>query len=105
MATYREYITRKVRPLGLNEEDVNDILGEAGLDATAPVDYNKALLALYNSFGDVIKYTVANVSEGGLSQSWNIEAIKLFYNQLCARLGKANQLTPAPRIRDKSNRW
>lgn len=105
MTSYSEYITRKVAGFGLTEDDINDICGEAGIDPRAAVDYTKAQLAMYESFHTLLTNTMCNVSEGGLSQSWNIEGIKLYYNQLCAKLGKANRLTPAPRIRNRSNIW
>lgn len=105
MATYAEYISRKVKPLGLSDDDVADMIGEAGLNAKEVVDYTKANMAIYNCFDSVLKYTTCNQSEGGLSISWNIEAIKLFYGQLCVKLGKPNTLSPSPRLRDKSNRW
>ena len=46
-----------------------------------------------------------NVSEGGYSVSWNIDAIKLFYNALCNELGKENVLVNRPKIRNRSYMW
>ena len=105
MATYFDLILRKVQPFGLNRDDVEDICGEAGLDISEEADYQKANLAIWQTFDTFLKYTISNISEGGMSQSWNIEAIKLYYNQLCYKLGKDNALSPTPRIKNKSHIW
>ena len=53
----------------------------------------------------VLKGTTQNVTEGGYSVSWNMDAVKLFYNALCNELGKENVLFSRPKIRNKSNIW
>ena len=70
-------------------------------DAEANVDTKTAKTALVKEFASIIP--LANVSEGGYSVSWNMEAVKLWYNQTCDELG----ITPAekPKVRDRSNIW
>ena len=46
-----------------------------------------------------------NVTEGGYSVSWNMEAVKLFYRALCNELGAPDVLSTRPRVRDRSNLW
>lgn len=47
---------------------------------------------------------LANVTEGGYSVSWNVEAFKLWYRQACAELGMEDILTK-PTCRNRSNLW
>lgn len=70
-------------------------------DENATVDARTAKTALVKEFASIIP--LANVSEGGYSVSWNMDAIKLWYNQTCGELG----ITPAdkPKVRNKSNIW
>jgi hypothetical protein len=53
----------------------------------------------------VIKGMTQNVSEGGYSISWNMDAVKLFYAALCNELGVENVLVNRPKVRDRSNFW
>ena len=46
-----------------------------------------------------------NVSEGGYSISWNVDAVKLYYNALCTELKLDNVLFSRPKIRNRSNIW
>jgi hypothetical protein len=48
---------------------------------------------------------VANISEGGFSLSWNMDALKMWYNALCKELGKENILGGKPKVRNRSNSW
>jgi hypothetical protein len=53
----------------------------------------------------VLKGVMQNISEGGYSISWNMEAAKLFYNSLCSELGLENVLVGRPKVRNRSNLW
>jgi hypothetical protein len=46
-----------------------------------------------------------NVSEGGMSISWNMEAVKAWYSLLCAKTGQPDVVFGRPVIRDRSNMW
>ena len=70
-------------------------------DPKATVEARTAKTALVKEFASIIP--LANVSEGGYSVSWNMEAVKLWYNQTCDELG----ITPVnkPKVRNRSNIW
>lgn len=89
------------RRFGISEEDANVILVNQGLEADGEVDIIKVKTALCKEFASVIPLT--NVTEGGYSISWNMEAVKLWYSQMCSELG----IVPvtAPKVKDRSSRW
>ncbi len=102
--TYREWFTATARKFGIESADVELILvnqTELIPDPTLDVDVKVAKTALVKEFASLIP--LANVSEGGYSVSWNMEAVKLWYNQTCGELG----ITPAdkPKVRNRSNVW
>lgn len=102
--TYKEYIKKTAGKFGLDTEDVDLILAnQAALipDPNAEVNARTAKVALCNEFATLIP--LANISEGGYSITWNWEAIKLWYNATCAKLGLKNYAKPA--LRNKSNIW
>lgn len=85
----------------LSDEDIELIAANQGIDLEADVDVTQAKTALVKEFALVIP--MANVTEGGYSISWNMEAIKLWYRQACSELGITPVTTPS--IRNASNRW
>ena len=102
--TYKEWFTKTTRRFGVSSEDVDLILAnqtELIADPDAEVDAKTAKRALVKEFASIIP--LANVSEGGYSVSWNMEAVKLWYNQTCDELG----IIPAdkPKVRNRSNIW
>jgi hypothetical protein len=102
--TYREWITATAKRFTIGTADVELILfNQRALipDENAEADITTAKTALCREFANIIP--LMNVSEGGYSVSWNMEAIKFWYNQACAELG----LIPVgkPKIKDRSNRW
>lgn len=102
--TYKEWFTKTTRRFGVSPEDVDLILAnqaELIADPDATVDATTAKTALVKEFASIIP--LANVSEGGYSVSWNMEAVKLWYNQTCDELG----IIPAdkPKVRNKSYIW
>lgn len=102
--TYKEWLTKTTRRFGVSSEDVDLILAnqaELIADPEATVDTKTAKKALVKEFASIIP--LANVSEGGYSVTWNMEAIKLWYNQTCDELG----VIPAnkPKVRNRSNIW
>lgn len=107
MATYtnKEYLTKSLDGLDLSEDDVDIILLKASLNGTDPVNVTACDTAVYNRMSIVLKATMQNVSQGGYSISWNMDAVKMFYNALCSELGKENVLVGRPKVRDRSNYW
>ena len=102
--TYKEWITKTVAKFQLTADDVDLLLcNQSALipDPDATVDVRTAKRVLCREFATLIP--LANIGEGGYSISWNWDAIKFWYNAVCAELG----ITPVgqPRIRNKSNVW
>lgn len=103
--TYREYISAVVAKFGASQSDINLILANqvnAIPDADADVDARIAKSALVQEFATLIP--LQNVSEGGYSVSWNMDAVKMWYNLTCGELGIVPKATQ-PTIRNKSNMW
>ena len=102
--TYKEWITATAAKFQVSPADVDLILiNQSGLipEPDTQVDVRIAKTALCLEFANLIP--LYDISEGGYSISWKWEAIKLWYNQICAELG----IVPVdkPKIRDRSNRW
>lgn len=103
--TYKEYLTKSLDSFGVSEDDIDIILFKADLNKDEEADVNKADNAIYNRLSIVLKNMTQNISEGGYSISWNIDAVKLYYSQLCSELRKPNLLDRKPKVRNKSNLW
>lgn len=86
---------------GMSQQDIDLVMVNQALDPDQDVDVTQAKTALCKEFALAIP--LANVTEGGYSVSWNMEAIKLWYQTTCSELGIAPATTP--RIRNASNRW
>lgn len=102
--TYREYLTTTSKRMGAEASDVELILVEQKAlipDADVEVDVTRAKTALCRSFATMIP--LANISEGGYSVSWNMEAVNRWYELTCDELG----IAPAtkPRLKNRSNLW
>ena len=103
--TNKEYTTKSLNGLNISEDDIDIILLKSSIDADAPADVRTCDMAIYRRMSVVIKGVMQNVSEGGYSISWNMDAVKLFYNALCNELGVENVLVNRPKIRNRSNIW
>lgn len=103
--TNKEYITKSLNGLNISEDDIDVILLKGSVDADAPADSRACDMAVYHRMSAVVKSVMQNVSEGGYSISWNMEAVKLFYVALCNELGVENVLVNRPKIRNRSNLW
>lgn len=99
--TNTEYITYTLSRFNITSEDVSLILFEADLSGTASADKAACKEAIYDRFSIVLP--TANVSEGGYSVSWNMDAVNAFYSQLCKELNKPNVLQP--KIRNRTRLW
>lgn len=103
--TNKEYLTKALNGLNLSEDDIDIIVLKGGLEAESDVDVRACDTAVYNRMSVILKGMTQNVSEGGYSISWNMDAVKLFYAALCNELGKENVLVACPKIRNRSNIW
>ncbi len=102
--TYKEWMSAMGSKFGMSESDVELVLTNQSCIITDPeetVEVTKAKTALCKEFAVVMPLT--NVTEGGYSLSWNMDAVKLWYKQTVSELGLADATTP--RIRNKSKIW
>jgi hypothetical protein len=100
ITTNRGYLEATLTRFGLTATDIDAIMVEhTELEGALNVALCKK--AMYESMSAILP--VANVSEGGYSISWNIEALKLWYGSLCSELGKINALKP--KVNNRSNMW
>lgn len=99
----KEYISASLEGFNLSDSDIDIILLKAQLNGENPINAKRCDEAIYSRLSVVLKSASKNVSEGGYSVSWNIEAVKLYYASLCNELGKPNVLTS--KVRNKSNLW
>ena len=101
----KEYLIKLLDGLGVSENDVDIILLKAEIDGNADVQVALCDKAVYDRMSVVLKGALKNVTEGGYSVSWNMDAVKLFYNALCNELGLENVLEKKPQVRNRSNYW
>lgn len=94
--TYKEWFTATCSQFGLDATQIDVILLNQGITGTATVDVKAAKTALCKEFTMLIP--IANVSEGGYSQSFNLEAVKLWYNMTCKELGLKESARPKIKI-------
>ncbi len=103
--TNKEYLRKSLAGLNISDDDLEVILLKAELKADAEVAVRDCDLATYKRMSVILKGMMQNVSEGGYSISWNIEAVKVYYNALCNELLLENALFARPRVRNRSNIW
>jgi hypothetical protein len=103
--TNKQYLEKTLNGLNVSADDIEIIMLKAGINADEDADAGSCDNAVYNRMSVVLKGMTQNVTEGGYSVSWNMDAVKLFYNALCNELGKPNVLFSRPKIRNKSNIW
>jgi hypothetical protein len=102
--TYREWMTKTIARFGAEAADAGLILTNQGRlipDPDTEVDVTKAKTALCLEVASIIP--LANISEGGYSISWNMEAVKLWYGIACEELGLPS--AGRPKVRNKSYVW
>lgn len=104
ITTNRDYLIKALAKFNVSEDDVDlMLLDSPELLPEATPDVKGCKTAIYKSMSVILP--LANISEGGYSVSWNIEALKMWYNTLCTELGKENLIGGKPKIRDRSNSW
>ena len=100
--TNAEWFAAMGGKFGMSEADMQLIMVNQGIVEHKPVDVTAAKTAMVREFALLIP--MANVTEGGYSVSWNMEAVKMWYNATCGELG-IDPAATAPKIRNKSNSW
>ena len=103
--TNQEYITKVLSGMDVSADDIEIIMLKSGISGGVQVDTDACDNAIYHRFSIVLGAACKNVTEGGYSVSWNMDAVKAYYNALCAELGKPNVLFSRPKVRNKSNIW
>lgn len=103
--TNKQYLEKALSGLNIDDDAIDIILIKGGLKADAEVDVKACDLSTYHRMSVILKGTMQNVSEGGYSVSWNVDAVKLYYNALCTELKLDNVLFSRPKIRNRSNIW
>ena len=103
--TNRQYLTKLLDGLDISEGDIDVILLKSGMNGNEFADVQSCDIAVYKRMSVVLKGAMQNVSQGGYSVSWNIEAVKLFYAALCEELGVENTLVRQPKVRNRSDFW
>lgn len=103
--TNREYIEKTLGHFGVDGDTIDLIMiDHSELDDMDHVDSHACKVAMYDSMSNVLPAMCQNVSEGGYSVSWNIDALKMWFRSLCSELGKPDVFT-RPGVRNRSNRW
>lgn len=103
--TNKQYLSKSLNGLNVSEDDIEIILAKSGIEANEAADIKGCDVAVHKRFSVVLKGMTQNVSEGGYSISWNMDAVKMYYNALCNEYGLENVLNARPKIRDRSNLW
>lgn len=103
--TYKEYISTVLDKFNVSEKEIDIILLDNSLGADDDVDTGIAKTAIHKNLSSWLPIH-NSISEGGVSESWSIEAIKLYYSALCNELNLSNVISESTSaIRDKSNIW
>ena len=103
--TNKEYITKSLHNLGVDADDIDIIIVKSDIKPDAPADTKECDMAVYNRFTVILGSMMQNVSEGGYSVSWNMDAVKMYYTSLCNELGVENVLVGKPKVRNRSYMW
>lgn len=90
--TNKEYITATLSRFNVSESDIDLILVNQGLNADDEADVQILKIAMFKEIP--LFMPLANISEGGMSISWNIEALKSWYSLLANQLGEEDLLNP-----------
>lgn len=105
--TNREYVIKLLQPFDIDESFIDIMFADhPELNNEEKVEPKACKLMIYNEMSSVLPALTKNVSEGGYSQTWNMEGVKMWYSALCNELGKKDVLAvKRPRVRNRSNYW
>lgn len=93
--TYNEWFKAMGARFNMTDSDISLVLCNQHARIPNPndtVDVAVAKRALCDEFTTIIP--LMNVSEGGFSISWNMEAIKLWHKETCKQLGIQDAFKP-----------
>lgn len=102
--TNKIYLTKRLSPLGIDEDYIDILLLKANLEPDVLADFQQCDFAIYKNFSIVLSNSSQNITEGGYSISWNMSAVRMLYDVLCKELG-VNNVTRRNKVRNKSNLW
>lgn len=103
--TYKNYIEATLAKFGVGETEVQLICIDNGIKENHDVDVAVAKKAIHKSLSIWLPVHTS-ISEGGVSESWNYDAVKIFYGTLCNELGLENAVeSHSSTIKDRSNIW
>lgn len=88
--TNKAYITATLSRFNVSESEIDLILLNQNLIDTDTVEVETARLAMFREIP--LFMPLANVSEGGMSISWNIAAVRTWYSLLAQQLGEPDLL-------------
>lgn len=103
----KEYIKAKLGKFNLSQSDIDVIIKDNNLNGNISADINLVKLAIYKSISEWLPLH-NSITEGGVNETWNYEALKLYYSLLCEELGKDNVIEKIENktlISDRSNVW
>lgn len=100
--TTRQYLQIALSKFEVGDSLVDLIVVENSLVPDSDVCVDETKRAIHRSLGTWLPVQSA-VSEGGVSMTWNLDAIKLYYSALSRELGLEDVTKPT--IRDFSNSW
>ena len=103
--TNREYIKAVLSKFNLSENEIEIIILDNKIGSDDDVDVLKCKEAIHKNLTTWLPIH-SSISEGGVSESWNYDAVKMYYSALCKELGLENAIDDKMySIRDKSNLW
>ena len=100
--TTRQYLQIALSKFEIGDSLIDLIVVENSLVPDSDVCVDETKRAIHRSLGTWLPVQ-SSVSEGGVSMTWNLDAIKLYYSSLCRELGLEDVTKPT--IRDFSNIW
>lgn len=105
--TNKEYLQSALGRFGVSGSDLDLILVENDLTAEQEVEVRKCKEAMYRNFTHWLPIH-SQISEGGVTEAWNLRAVQSYYGLLCKELNKPNILEDFQRqneVSDKSHLW
>jgi len=100
--TTRQYLQIALSKFEVGDSLIDLIVVENSLVPDSDVCVDETKRAIHRSLGTWLPVQ-SSVSEGGVSMTWNLDAIKLYYSSLCRELDLEDVTKPT--IRDFSNIW
>lgn len=88
--TNKEYISVTLSRFNVSDSEIGLILLNQGLNADQEVDVEVAKMAMFKEIP--IFLPMSDLKEGGMSITWNIEALKLWYSLLAKQLNQEDVL-------------